>query len=201
MAESSVKGLLLGGIAAGVRRLRDEGRISELDLEARLDAKAIELLDQKIEPNTWYPVRPYSQLLDLMWNVEGDGDPEYMRQKGARSAQKLFDSGRYQQLEYSERSEKPKTRQEAIRQGQLIGSVLPAFWNFIEMQIDIDPEDQNCMRLIFNNASEFPEANRYSSEGFMAYIGERSGGSGELTSLRSRPDQIIFRFKLDLDED
>jgi hypothetical protein len=96
--EPSVKGSLMLGAVVSVRRHRKQGRISAEQLTARLSGPALELIDQKIDIGRWYPVKHFTELLELDWEVGASRDPGYMRSQGEQAANRLFDSGIYQQL-------------------------------------------------------------------------------------------------------
>ena len=63
---------------------RDQGRISADQLSARLDGGALELIDQKIDIGRWYPMKQFTDLLDIDWEVGAKRDPAYMRRQGER---------------------------------------------------------------------------------------------------------------------
>ena len=199
MHEPSVKGTLLGGVAVNVKRLQGRGRISEETLQTRLAATALALLAEKVDPGRWYPLAAYRELVDLLWEVEGNSDPDYMREKGRAWAARLYQSRRYQQLEYSDaRAGEIDSTQEAVRQGRLIASLIQSFWSFVEPRVDLDPDRPNTLRLVLECSADFPEANRYTTEGFLNHMVERSGGKQRASSERPSPHRLVFRLPLRL---
>ena len=201
VTDPSVKGLLLGGVVANLRRLEERSAVSEDALEARLGPRALELLREKVDPACWYPVDCYRELVDALWELEGQRQPDYMREKGRAWARKLYDAQRYQQLEYADtRTREIGSGDEAVRQGRLIASLIQTFWNFVEPRVDLDPEQPNTLRLTLEGslASLFPEANRYTTEGFLNHMVERGGGKHRATSERPSPERIVFRLPLQL---
>ncbi len=198
MIRASVKGLLLGGVVVNIRRLLEDERISQDDLYARMGPDAIRVFEEKIEPIRWYPIEAYRDLVDLMWEVAGDRDPDFMREKGRRWAAKVYDKGSYQQLEYADAAPRLESGEQAVRQGRLIGSLIGAFWSFIEPEVDLDPDSEAMLRMTFRNAAEFPEANRYTIEGFLNHMVERGKGNHVSSSERPTPDLVVFRLPLGL---
>jgi hypothetical protein len=201
VTDPSVKGLLLGGVVANLRRLEERGTALEDALEARLGPRALELLREKVDPACWYPVDAYRELVDALWEIEGQRRPEYMREKGRAWARKLYDAQRYQQLEYADtRTRQIASGEEAVRQGRLIASLIQTFWNFVEPKVDLDPDRPDTLRLTLEGrlASLFPEANRFTTEGFLNHMMERGGGEQRATSERPSPDRIVFRLPLRL---
>ena len=199
MNEPSVKGLLLGGVVVNLQRLRERGRLGADACEVRLSRGALGLLEEKVDPSRWYPLAEYAELVDLLWDVEASRDPDYMREKGRAWARKLYDAHRYQQLEYADSSAGAiATPEEAVRQGRLIASLIATFWSFVEAHVDLDPERPSTLRLVLSGrlARLFPEANRFTTEGFLNHMVERAGGSQRATSERPAPDRVEFRLAL-----
>jgi hypothetical protein len=197
VTQASVKGLLLGGVVVNVRRLCERGSLTDADLEARLTRPAIALLGEKIDPALWYPLDAYRELVDLLWQVEGGKNPDYMREKGRAWAKKLYDAHRYQQLEYSaEHASKVDSDAEAVRQGRLIASLVQTFWNFVETRVDLDPDRPHTLRMTIDGTAPLPDANRYTTEGFLNHMVERGGGTARASSERPRPNRVVFRLPL-----
>jgi len=191
-----VKGNLLLGAVVAVRRLRDRGRVPAEQLAARLSGAALDLIDQKIDVTRWYPVAAFCELLDVDWEVAGNRDPEFMRQEGARTAERLFDRGIYHQLDYAQRVERVQSRDALVRQARLITTITGTLYDFLEVEVCVDPESSDQLEIRYHNASEYSEALRYTTEGFMNQINRRHGSSRSWASERPRPDLVIFRLPL-----
>jgi hypothetical protein len=184
------------GAVVSVRRLRDKGRIRPETLELRLGSTAIELLDQKINIAGWYPIQAFCELLNLHWEVAGRGDPQFMRDQGAISSDRLFDSGIYQQLQFAEQAERVQSRQALVRQARLITSITGSLYNFLEISVQVDDARPDELQICYGNAALFDEALRYSTEGFMNRINHRQKSARLWTSERPVPDRVIFRMAL-----
>jgi hypothetical protein len=194
--EPSVKGSLMVGAVVSVRRLRDRGRVAPEQLEARLGAAALALIDQKIDIGRWYPVRPFCELLDVDWELGGGRDPGYMRRSGEVSADKLFERGIYQQLQYAERAGKVQTRKRLVSQTKLICTVTGTLYSFLRFEVRIDPVRPDRLEILYHDAAEFSEALRYTTEGFLNRIQARQGSSRTWSSERVGPDLVVFRVPL-----
>jgi hypothetical protein len=182
-----------------VQRLRDAGRLAPEACEARLSRAALLILDEKVDPARWYPLAEYAELLDLLWEIEAGRDPGYMREKGRAWARKLYEAHRFQQLEYADASAGAiSSPEEAVRQGRLVASLIASFWSFVEAEVDLDPERPGTLRLVLAGrlARLFPEANRFTTEGFLNHMVERAGGRQRACSERAAPDRIEFRLAL-----
>jgi hypothetical protein len=194
--QPAVKGSLLLGAVVAVRRLRDRGRVPAEQLAARLSGAALELIDQKIDVARWYPVAAFCELLDVNWEVAGNRDPEFMRQQGAQTVERLFDRGIYHQLDYAQRVERVQSRDALVRQARLITTITGTLYDFLEVEVCVDPERPDQLEIRYHNAAEYSEALRYTTEGFMNQINRQHGSARSWTSERPRPDFVIFRLPL-----
>ena len=189
MATDCVKGSLVVGAAVAARRLRDRGRISSEALEARLSAEALELLDQKIEVARWYPIAAFCELIKLAWEVDGRSQPSYLERQGAASADWLFDSKRYQQLDFAERSGKVETQTQLIRHARLIATVTGTFYNFLRVDVELEA-DGLC--IYYRNANAFGDPLVHTTVGFMNQVNVRQGSARRWTASRSRREEVRF---------
>src|SRR5262245_59189123 len=79
--QPSAKGTLVLGVVVAARRLREKGKISPEQLEARLSKAALELIEQKINIAGWYPIQVFTELMDLSWELSGSREPDFMRRE------------------------------------------------------------------------------------------------------------------------
>ena len=124
-----------------MRRHRKQGRISPEQLTARLSRGALEMLEEKVDIGRWYPIQIFCELLDLDWELGGRGDPNYMREEGEQAAERLFQSGIYQQLSYAERVERVRARDALIRQAKLITTITGTLYNFLTFEVRLDADN------------------------------------------------------------
>ena len=184
------------GAVVSVRRHRSQGRISPDQLNARLDGAALELVDQKIDIGRWYPVKDFTELLDVDWDVGARRDPAYMRGQGEQAANRLFDSGIYQQLNYAERAERVGSAAELKRQSKLITTITGSLYNFLRFEVRLGEERGDALEIVFSNAALFSEALRHSTEGFMNQINQRQGSAHRWSSRRDQADVVVFTLPL-----
>jgi len=194
--QKSVKGTLVLGAVVTVRRLRDRGRISSDQLAARLSAPALSLIDEKIDLGRWYPLDAFCEILDTDWEVAGRRDPEYMREEGRRTADRLFESGIYQQLQFAERSERAQAADNLIRRTKLITTITGSLFNFLTTDVRLNPDQRDALEIVYSNATGFSEALRYTTEGFMDQLNKRQGSDKRWSSSRVRPDLVVFTLRL-----
>ena len=118
MAVPCAKGSIVVGAVASLRHLRSSGRITERAAGgAPVRPRRSMLLEEKIDIGRWYPMSVFAELVDFEWDVVAGRDPEYARQSGAKGAQRLFQGGRYQQLDFAQRA---GTRGEPRRAGPAV---------------------------------------------------------------------------------
>lgn len=194
--DPSAKGSIVMGVVASLRSLRKQGRVSDEQLAARLSPAALALFEQKVELGRWYPMAAFAELVNFEWDLAARRNPEYARASGAKSALRLFEGGRYQQLDFAERTGKAETRDNLVRQAKLITTITAALYSFLGVEVGIDPTRPDVLQIVYSNAALFSEALRYSTEGFMNGINERQGSSRRWTSERTAPDRIVFRLAI-----
>lgn len=193
--DPSVKGSLMLGAVVSVRRHRKQGRISAEQLAARLGGPALELVDQKVDIGRWYPIKLFTELLDLDWDVGSSRDPAYMRRQGEQAADRLFDSGIYQQLAYAERADRVLSGKQLKRQATLITTITGTLYNFLRFDVRLR-EEMESLEIVYANAALFSEALRHSSEGFMNQINQRQRSKLRWSSRREQADVVVFTLPL-----
>ena len=194
-AEYSVKGSIMLGVVVMVRRHRKEGRITPQQLTARLSGGALEMLSVKVDIARWYPIQIFCELLELDWELGGRGNPDYLRKEGEQAAERLFESGIYQQLSYADRVERVRARDALIRQSKLITTITGTLYNFLEFEVRLDEKGEE-LQIHYGNAAPFSEALRYTTEGFMNQINKRQKSSAQWASKRVRPDLVVFTLRI-----
>ena len=194
--EPSVKGTIVMGVVASLRKQRKSGRLTNEQLSARLSAPALELLEQKIELPRWYPMPVFRELVEFEWDMVAKRNPDYARESGALSAERQFESGRYQQMDFAKRAKKAESSNALLLQARLITTVTAAFYSFLETSVGIDPARPDRLEIVYANSAGFPEALRYATEGFMNQINQRQGSSRRWTSERVAEGRIVFHLEL-----
>ena len=193
--QACAKGAIVVGAVASLRRLRRGGRITNDQLAARLSAGALALLEQKIEVARWYPIALFGELVDCEWDLVAQRDPDHARRAGAHSAEVQTQSGRYQQLDFAKRA-RVDSIGAILLMAKLVASLTATFYNFLDTNVGIDPEDPGRLQIVFANADEFPEALRYATEGFMSRINELQGSTLPWRSERAAASRIVFWMEL-----
>jgi hypothetical protein len=193
----SIKGSALSSVVEDVRALRDSGRVSADLLEARLEAADLALLEAKIQAALWYPIDSYARLTGILLEVAGRGDPQYVVDRGARAAQRLWESGLYVQLQHGEEKAAKARRsggQMTDRDARVITTLSGAIFNFTRWSYRA--EEPHAV-IEVSEARDWPEVSVWAARGFLEYVVSRlRRDETRVAATRVAPDRVEFRFKM-----
>jgi hypothetical protein len=164
-------------------------------LEAALQPEDIEWLESKPAPTAWVPIASFARIVELLLRIEGRNDPAYLRGRGARSAERLFDSGLYAQLRHGsvigELTESAGKRVFKELDGRLMASLSGSIFNFGVWSFRDSGE---CYEVEARDSAALPESTRLSAEGFLEVMVERTSRRAvAVTSRRIGADRVVFR--------
>ena len=114
-SQPAIKGSAFSKVVEDVAKLLARQALSRSEAARRLAPEDFELLDKGVVISSWYDIRSYVRLSELLLEVEGHGKHEYLRERGRQTAQRLLEQGLYAQLEYLQRTEASKIEAEAAR--------------------------------------------------------------------------------------
>src|SRR5262249_4976127 len=107
-AVPSIKGRIFATAHEDLHKLIAQGVLARAELARWLKPHDLPLVEQPVQASAWYDVAAYARLLVLLRDVEGGGSDDYLRRRGARSADLLLQAGLYAQLEYLTRMDSPE---------------------------------------------------------------------------------------------
>ena len=196
----SIKGTAFAAVVEDLRGLLDSGRLSREALEARLEAEDLRILDAKVSPALWYPLASYERLCAVLVERESHGRPaEYVIQRGARAAERLFAAGLYLQLERGQAlGAEKRERGEgwSVVEGNLVTSLAGAIFNVSRWRFEVDPADERMHRILVSEAGDLPEVSRLAAQGFIEYTASRLAGVPmRVGSERVARDCIVFTLR------
>lgn len=180
----SVKGSIFASVASDVKKAMAEGRLDRDDLEAALDEKELPLLDDLVTAVSWKPMATYGRMLELLARVEGgSGREAYLRDRGARAAERLL-AGTYHRFEAKRGEWGPKS-------GELMTSIAGVLYDFTRWRFgQIAPGE---WEIVASDAAEFPDAAAHTAHGFLDWYANRASPVPIETRLsRPTPDRIVF---------
>jgi hypothetical protein len=181
----SIKGTAFESAFDDIHRLLAEGRLSREELEAALTGEDLSLLEEKVSPSTWYPIASYARLIEVLVQKEAMGRSEsYLLERGAKAAERLSQSGIYQQLHLS-------SERIGVRVGHMITSVAGAIYNFTRWHFEAHGPREFTIRV--EEASEFPDVSRFTTQGFIERVSTHASGEPmRVVSERPSPDRILY---------
>jgi hypothetical protein len=197
-ARPSIKGSVFTGAVEDVRKLLERGDVSREAALRWLQPDDLALLDGEIFVSHWYDVRAYARLCELLRDVEGGGDPEYLREKGRETARRLLEAGLYAQLQYLQRTGVAKetdgaARFEAFgRDLRLLTTLSSNIYSFTRWSFLPDPAHAHRYRLEVSDAKDLPDVLVWRSDGFVNEMAQQHGDNDLWRWERARPDLVRF---------
>ena len=194
-----IKGTAITSLVEDMRKLLSDGKISQRDIESRLTAEDLALLEETVTTSSWYDIHSYRRLTELLRDIEGEGRDEYVRERGRARGQKLIEGGLYQQMEYLGRSRvrramDPKARFEAYGKDlKLLVTLSQSLLNFSTWTVVPDPDHGDRYRIEVRDAADFPDVLGWASEGVIDAMAEVHGLSGLWRWERIAPDFVVYR--------
>jgi hypothetical protein len=190
----SVKATFFQLAADEVARLLEAGRLTRAALGEHLQPQDWQYLGKQHALTTWIPIATHARLIEVLVAIEGGGDPrQYLQCIGACAALTLRQSGVYQQFEAK-----------SARWGSSIGRIFATFgavaYNFTRWSYEEGP-DGSQGRILMDEARDFPECLRFTSEGFITYLWQNALDRKDIgvRSERVTRDRIVFTL-LELEE-
>ena len=197
--QPSVKGSVFANVVEDVKKLMAGGAVKKTELARWLREEDILLLGQSIVVSSWYDIRCYTRMNELLRDVEGDGSNDYLRERGRETARRLLEAGFYAQMEFLSRTEVGRTtgeraRYEAFgRDLRKLCTLSASILNFSRWTPKPDPKQEGRYRIEVSEAKDFPEVLAWRSDGFVNEMAAKHG-DGDLWSWeRVSGDLIVFR--------
>jgi hypothetical protein len=208
MVEPSIKGSIFKGAIEDFARLREEGRISEEEADARLASEDLAFLEGEIQPAAWYPIESYARLIQLLGDVEGEGKDAYFVERGRASARRLLDTGLYQQLTFLSRWERTVSRDgsrhavviaDYTRNLRMVVSLASCIYNVGRWAVESDPEHPGRVLIEVREASAYSEPMRLAIEGFLNECARSAREDLDHLHVSERPASDLIRFRMTCD--
>jgi len=155
----SIKGTVFIRAVEDILKLVSKGTLSRSELQRRLRPADAKVLDQPVAPSSWYDVQIYGRLLEFLRDVEGEGSNEYLRERGARSAELLRQAGLYQQMEYLNRTQAAQQTDARARylafgrDLRLLTTMHGSILNFGRQLVKEDPEHADRYLMVYEEVA------------------------------------------------
>jgi hypothetical protein len=200
----SIKGTVFIHVVEELQRLLAEGAVSRDGLAQWLRPEDVYALAERPLPSGWYPIERYARMNELLRDVAGGGQDEYLRDLGRRTAQHFRASGRYQQIGYAlrmalEGAHTPEKRFEAFGYDlPLFVSLSSNILNFSRWTVRADPDELLRYRVDVTEARALPDVFCWRTDGFFNELAAAHGYPGLWRWERVGPDVIVFRMNQSL---
>jgi hypothetical protein len=200
----SIKGRVFGPALEDVQKLVSEGKLAQREIGRWLGPADVALLGSPVDPTDWYDIGLYARVLSLLRDAAGRGSNDYLRQRGAQTAERLLEGGLYQQLEYLKRMDlkqldDPKERHRAYgRDLRLLTSISSSILNFSRWEPKPDPHFEYRYLIEVSEAAGFPEELGWTSEGFVNRMARQHARADLFRWERVSSDLIVFRMVREL---
>ncbi|MGH0031925.1 MAG: hypothetical protein ACQGVC_19215 [Myxococcota bacterium] len=195
MTEPSIKGMTLMAVVEDVKRLRDDGRISDGQLTAALEPLELGWLEEKIQPALWYPIGGYERLTQLLLRSEGRGDPGYLVRRGETVARRLIESGMYAQLRHGDqRREEARAGGRPVDEhdGRLMTTLASSIFNFGAWRFR---QEGDHAVIEGADVEPMPDVSVLAARGLIAAIASHVRDAPvEVTSERPERGRVLFRY-------
>jgi hypothetical protein len=194
----SIKGSVFAGVVEDVQKLFASGALARTEAARWLRSEDLQLLGQTIVVSNWYDIRAYTRMNELLRDVAGHGNSEYLRERGRETARRLLDAGFYAQLEYLQRAEvsrvtDPRARFEAFgRDLRLLSTISGSILSFSRWTPRPE-EDGLRYRIEVSEALDFPEVLCWRSDGFVNEMASRHGDGDLWRWERPSAELVVFR--------
>jgi hypothetical protein len=195
----SIKGSVFANVVEDVKKLLANGDLKKTELARWLREEDILLLGQPIGTATWYDIRCYTRMNELLRDVEGDGSNEYLRGRGRETARRLVEAGFYAQMEFLSRTEVGRTTGERARfeafgrDLRKLCTLSSSILNFSRWTPKPDPQQEGRYRIDVSEARDFPEVLAWRSDGFVNEMAAQHSGSDLWGWERVSADLVVFR--------
>jgi hypothetical protein len=173
----------------------ERGAVAREAVEAELRREDIELLYSKPAAASWVPIASYARIVDVLVRVEAGGDGvAYLRRRGARAAERGFDSGVFAQLRHGavigELTETGGKHIFKELDGRLMTSISAAIFNFGSWSFRDTGEGYEVEA---RDVGPMPEGTRHAIAGFLEVMAVRTSLQDlTVTSRRDSRDRIVF---------
>jgi hypothetical protein len=212
MKQPSIKGTIFCAVAEEIQALREQGRISEDQLAAVLEAVDIGLLDKQALAASWYPIQTYARYLDLLCTTVGGGEPGYYETRGHTSARRLMEAGLYSQLDLLETitetgrvagSTDPQAGIRAYRKRlAVVVSLAGSIYNVGQWKVIDDAEHAGRVTIEIRDAAAYSEGMVRAIVGFLDECAHSVTNKLYKLYFFERParDRVLIRMRMDLDD-
>jgi hypothetical protein len=189
---------VFASVVEDVAKLLARGDVSRSDASRWLTAEDLAALERTVVVSSWYDIRSYDRMNQLLLEIEGGGRPEYLRGRGRETARRLLDAGFYSQMEYLQRTQVTRETEQGARIAafgrdlRLLSSLSASILNFSRWTARIDANHADRYVIEVSEATDFPETLCWRSDGFINEMAARHSGGDLWDWVRPARDRVLF---------
>jgi len=187
----SLKATVFQFIADELNQMVKTGRVSQADLERKLEPEDLRYLGKPLASSSWVPIATSTRVLKLLFELDGGSDLRiYMRERGRVNATKLRDGGIYKQFKTA-----AAVAESVVQAGKIAITLTSVMFNFSRWRFEPGAEGEDVLfRIIVEEAEQYPDLNRFAAEGFIEQLtsGLPSAPKLSVRSERPAPDRVVF---------
>jgi len=200
----SIKGSVFSAVVEDVNKLLEQQELSDAEIDRWIEPGDRKLLAASISISSWYDIRAYTRMNEMLRDLRGNGDNTYLRECGRETARRLLEAGLYAQMEFLHRTEVSRTTGSEARFAAFgrdlrkLNTLSASILNFSQWEAEPDPDWKHRYCIIVSEAADFPEVLCWRSDGFVNEMANYHGESDLWSWDRPAPDRIVFRMLRDL---
>ncbi len=185
MGKASIKGAAITRIREQLEEAMEKGLITRDEIEVRLHAEDMFVVEEKIEPSLWYPLDSVARASDILVETLGAGDIRFMVDSGRETARRFQNEGIFAAF-----------IQDAAMRGDKMGPVLV---KISQLALDIgrwefEGESMRDFTVTVGDAADLPETTRYSILGFIECLASDLAGTPlHAETTRPDPSNVLYR--------
>jgi hypothetical protein len=183
----SVKGAIFQMAVDAVNQAVEAGRLSQDELELKLEAEDLPFLDEKILVGRWYPVASFDRMVQLTSGPDSTKDPSYLVKRGRRAAEQVLGNQIYGHF-----SDTIKERGD--QSGASVLTLAQLMMNFSRWELlPYRNGDPSHFVIDVTEAGPMPDVLRFTAQGFIERVAELMvGGPMQVTSERPTRNHLTF---------
>jgi hypothetical protein len=200
----SIKGSVFSAVVEDVTKLLEQRQLPDDEIARWLEPADRRLLASSISISSWYDIRSYTRMNQMLRDVAGDGDDAYLRERGRETARRLLHAGLYAQLEFLHRVEVSHTTGREARFAAFgrdlrkLTTISASILNFSRWSVEPAPDRAGHYRIVVSDAVDFPEVLCWRSDGFVNEMARLHGEADLWDWVRPAPDRVVFRMLRDI---
>jgi len=183
----SVKGAIFQMAIEALKQAVESGRISQEEVELKLEAEDLPFLDEKILVGRWYPVSSFDRMVQLTSGPASSENASYLIKRGRKAADQVLGNQIYGHFSET-------IKQRGDQSGASVLTLAQLMMNFSRWELlPYRNGDPSHFVIKVTEAGPMPDVLRYTAQGFIERVAEMMvGGPMQVLSERPTLNQLTF---------